>query len=135
MKTKIYISALTALFAILFTAQTFASEFNFQDEAYINDIPFSTEMIFSTIMNPEFNFEEEAFINDIPFNTALLVNFEMEEDYIDDIPFSTDKIVTARTSQEFFPIEEEAYIDDIPFNTELIVNLANQRSSLLFAAK
>lgn len=135
MKTKIFASALTTLFAILFTTQLFASEFNFNDEAYIDDIPFNTEMVFHTIINPEFNFEEEAFINDIPFNTALLVNFEMEENYIDDIPFSTNEIVIATTLKEDFPMDEEDYINDIPFNTESIVKLANHDSSLFFAAK
>lgn len=134
MKTKIYTSVLAILFAILFTVQSFATEFNFKEEAYINDIRFSTEMIFSNIMNPEFNFEEEAFINDIPFNTALLVDFEMEETFIDDIPFSTDEIVAA-TFQKEFQMEEETYIDDIPFSTECIAQQAYLNFNQLFAAK
>lgn len=134
MKTKIYISALTSLFAILFTAQSFASEYNFKEENYINDIPFNTELLFHSFMSPEFNFEEEAFINDIPFNTALLVNFEMEESYIDDIPFSTNEIVAAESTQKDFQMDEEAFIDDIPFNTETIANLP-QITNQLFVAK
>jgi hypothetical protein len=74
-----------------------------EEEAYINDIPFSTEVValtslFLSLEKPE----EEAYINDIPFNTAQvsaintysLVNIHPEEEaYIDDIPFNTANVV------------------------------------------
>lgn len=103
MKTKLHTAALITMIT-LFTANLFASEFNFEEESYIDDIPFKTEMVVNEMMTPEFDFEDEAYINDIPFNTAsiaasyvyntaITVLFEMEEEaYIDDIPFKTEKI-------------------------------------------
>ena len=85
-----------------------------------------------------FVMEEEAYINDIPFSTAevsinclyemaLAEDFEMEEEsYIDDIPFNTEcisincKYLKAVNVQ--FDLPEENYIDDIPFNTKEIAN-------------
>ena len=81
----------------------------------------------------EFNFEEETYIDDIPFHTehltaicqyqkAMAVVFDFEEEtYVDDIPFNTE-CVTAncryqKAMKAVFNFEEEAYIDDIPFDT------------------
>ncbi len=101
MKTLLQSATLIVIITLVFTTNSFASEVNFKDEAYIDDIPFSTEMIFDQLMNPEFSFGEEAYINDIPFNTfdlaanskyekAVSVLFVMDEEtYIDDIPFCT----------------------------------------------
>ena len=44
MKTKLHTAALITLIA-LFNTNLFASEFDFNDESYINDIPFDTEMV------------------------------------------------------------------------------------------
>lgn len=77
-------------------------EFNLEEEAYIDDIPFDTECvskncIYQKAIAENFDFEEEASINDIPFETEKIVMineyyFE-DESYIDDIPFDTKKIV------------------------------------------
>ena len=78
----------------------------FEDEAYINDIPFNTEMVVNEMMLPEFDFEEEAYVDDIPFATEMVVaayNYRLavnsefdlsEENYVDDIPFNTCLIAT-----------------------------------------
>ena len=94
------------------------------------------------ILLPEFYFEDEAYINDIPFNTecivknciyrkaiAVIYDFE-EEAYVEDIPFNTE-IVTAENNFETalkidFEMDDEAYIDDIPFDTYSIANKSVQ---------
>ena len=48
-------------------------------------------------MNESVDFEEEAYIDDLPFNTrmiaAMLIDYNQEdEEYIDDIPFNTYEI-------------------------------------------
>lgn len=90
------------------------------------------------MMLPEFNFEDEPYINDIPFDTecisrnclywkAVAVDYEFDEEtYIDDIPFNTEE-VSAESSfeqamNEEFELEDEAYVDDIPFDTYSIAN-------------
>ena len=85
-----------------------------------------------------FVLEEEAYINDIPFSTAkvsanclyemaMAVDFEMEEEpYIDDIPFSTECITIycmyLKALNMEFDLPEEKYVDDIPFNTKKVAN-------------
>ncbi len=81
---------------------------------------------------------EEAYIDDIPFNTELVVRdfFSRQfvadtlrpdtEEYVNDIPFDTHAILAkmhsdSATSVRYQPAAE-LYIDDIPFRTELIVN-------------
>ena len=55
-------------------------EFNFEEEAYVDDIPFDTESIAELAK----------------FNSSMEVRFEMEdESYIDDIPFDTREIASA----------------------------------------
>lgn len=88
---------------------------------------------------PEFNFEEEAYIDDIPFDTecvsknciyqkAMLVAFDFEEEaFVDDIPFATSKVA----SESDFSFSEESFIDDIPFNTKEIAN-QNNRSQYVY---
>ena len=140
MKTLLHTAALFTIITVIFSASSFASEINFKDEAYIDDIPFSTEMVFNEIMNPEFNMEEEAFIDDIPFNTSLMVDFEMEEEaFISDIPFSTEEIAEDYTTTQAadFLMEDEAYINDIPFNTYTIANISGDfnKNDLCISAK
>jgi hypothetical protein len=108
MKTIKSITVLLSMMAILFSMNLNATEehFNFNEEAYINDIPFSTECVtaeylYEKAMAEDYNFEEEAYIEDIPFNTecvtascryqkAISIIFEFEEEpYINDIPFNT----------------------------------------------
>jgi len=143
MKTIILTFALVFTF---FTQFSFSNNFSieFEDEKYINDIPFNTEEIAAStlefvIYSPELILEEENYINDIPFNTGDVVsNIQSsslspefileEEDYINDIPFNTNEIYFDKLFSKFKKeFEDEASINDIPFNTEEIAN-----NSLLF---
>lgn len=86
-------------------------EIIFEEEEYIDDIPFDTQAIaeaylLNETMNVEFDFEEEAYIDDIPSNTyEVAKNYKIEK-YLKNV----------------FVFEEEEYIDDIPFKTEKIFN-------------
>ena len=121
MKTLLHTAALFTIITVIFSANSFASEVNFKDEAYIDDIPFSTEMVFNEIMNPEFVFEEEAYIDDIPFNSEKIV-----EEYAFAKAISTE-----------FHLTDETYIDDIPFNTYTIANIYSDfnKNDLCISAK
>jgi hypothetical protein len=83
--------------------------FDFEEEAYIDDIPFETEAVVANyemdrLMNETFEYEEESYVDDIPFSTELVaqhvqlekaMNVEVEyedEVYVDDIPFDTFRI-------------------------------------------
>lgn len=142
MKTKLYTIALIAL-STLFTLNMNASSIQFEEENYIDDIPFDTEMIASNVLIDQVVlFEEEAYIDDIPFNTRQIADsslstetedFEMEDEaYIDDIPFNTASVTAAvyytESAQVHYTLEEESYIDDIPFNTEVIASSKNEES-------
>lgn len=142
MRTKIYTTALITLTIILGSINLNATTFTFEDEAFINDIPFDTELVCEQILIEEtlnlFQFEEEEYIDDIPFNTSEIaastknneieeMTFTFEEEaYINDIPFNTQKIATASQYAAAvnvdFQFEEENYVDDIPFNTSAIAN-------------
>ncbi len=142
MRTKIYTTALITLTIILGSINLNATTFTFEDEAFINDIPFDTELVCEQILIEKtlnsFQFEEEAYIDDIPFDTEQIaednadslyadVAFDFEEEaYVNDIPFNTQKIATASQYASAvnvdFQFEEESYVDDIPFNTEAIAN-------------
>jgi len=133
MKTLLKTTALLATLTVLLSANLFASPFNFDDELYIDDIPFNTTEIYNDLMLDknlsDFNFEEEEYINDIPFNTdrltvyclyqkAVSVDFKLaEEKYIDDIPFNTKCIsvncLYQKAMKVEFNFEEEEYIDDM----------------------
>ena len=108
MKAIKTIKATTAALAILFSINLTAGTISFEEENYINDIPFNTNQIYNEVLIEsgilDFEFAEEAYINDIPFCTecitascvyekAIMVAFEMEEEsYINDIPFDTECI-------------------------------------------
>ena len=133
MKTIRFYTAIMIILAIAFAASLNASIYmnvNFEN-------PPETEFDYSNAYNKdlaEFNFEEESYIDDIPFDTecvsknciyqkAILVTFNFsEEEYIDDIPFETETIAV---NQEF-DFEDESYIDDIPFNTMKIAKNYNR---------
>lgn len=83
-------------------------------------------------------FEEEEYVNDIPFNTALVkenynywaaleMNYYCEEEaYVEDIPFNTEEVAEhirfeAAMNAEF-EMEEESYINDIPFDTHEVAD-------------
>ena len=137
MKAIRTIKATVAALAILFSINLTAATISFEEESYINDIPFNTNMIYNEVLIEsgilDFDFTEEAYIHDIPFCTdcitadciyekAITVAFEMdEESYINDIPFDTECIsaqcLYQKALEQNFNFEEEAYIDDIPFET------------------
>ena len=92
----------------------------------------------SNLISDEIVFEEEDYIDDIPFDTQIIAeNYQVDEylitefnftdeAYIDDIPFDTDKVVKNykmdKTIENHFNFGEEAYVDDIPFNTNKIAS-------------
>lgn len=105
MKTLLKTTTLLVTLTVLFSTNLNASVFNFNEEQYIDDIPFNTESVtadslYKEAVSVEFQFEEEEYIDDIPFNTkcvsinylfykAILVNFDFDEEiYIDDIEAS-----------------------------------------------
>ena len=108
MKTTIKLFTLTAMITLFFTVSTTTAQINFfaDNEAFIDDIPFNTELIASEVL-----FDKTGFVSD-------------EEAYIDDIPFDTHSIVydicCDRELKEKYSYRDESYIDDIPFNTEEI---------------
>ena len=153
MKTNTYTSALLTLVTFLIAFNLSASVITFNEEEYIDDIPFDTEKIYQEVMNENemslYSFEEEAYINDIPFNTyaivmqveyiaAVSVEFEkQEEENINDIPFDTreisDQLNYHLAVAEEFEMMEENNIDDIPFDTYLLVqSMAKQTCSSQF---
>jgi len=107
MRTIKNITLLLGTLALLLTLNlgATANSFSFEEEAYINDIPFNTEDLaleckYQHAIAIEYNFADEAYIEDIPFNTecvtadckykkAIKVVFSFdEENYINDIPFA-----------------------------------------------
>lgn len=140
MKTTTKLPAMLLIISMMFASSTFANKksIDFDEEAYIDDIPFNTEWVVSELMTLTIDFEEEAYVDDIPFNTANIVanynyilntavNYKMEdENYIDDIPFSTQNVVEAiaykKAVSEVFEMVDEAYVDDIPFDTYSVAN-------------
>ena len=133
MKTRTQLPALLLILAVLFATNTFASNksIDFEEEAYIDDIPFITEWVVSELMTLSIDFEEEAYVDDIPFNTKAVVenhtmkkametDYDMaEEAYVDDIPMDT-RWIAGEVAARNFHFEEEADVNDIPFNTEAI---------------
>jgi len=103
MKSLTKITAIIAA-TVLFSISVNASMINFNEETYIDDIPFSTTEIYNELIAEknltEFSFEEEEYIDDITINTecvsakckyqkAISVEFNFEdEQYIDDIEIS-----------------------------------------------
>ena len=117
--TKTTALIITALFI---SANMFAKGFEMETEAYVDDIPFNTELI----------------ANQALYSQAIAVEFSMEEEaYIDDIPFNTDSLAAVALSDfafaEDFDMEEEDYIDDIPFNTSSVVRQHTVNNSNLIA--
>lgn len=108
MKKIITLIIVAGTFASFSFASNFSSTFKLNDEAYISDIPFNTELIFNTLMN----------------DPRQSVSLELtEESYIDDIPFDTQSIYSdAVANKTINPVlSAESYVDDIPFSTEEVV--------------
>ena len=152
MKTLKNLTALIATLALMLSISLHAESSNFQleEESYINDIPFNTETVVNELLMPEFDFEEESYIDDIPFNTecvsnnckyqkAISINYELEDEaYINDIPFNTPEIAdevnyTSATNMEF-EMEDEEYVNDIPFDTKSVVAMAKANKRELYVS-
>jgi len=107
---------LILLFAmpVLAAQDMHVTDFQLEDEAYVDDIPFDTREVVFTLST---DMEEEAYVNDIPFDTrtvALSAGTELEEEaYVNDIPFNTTDVLLL----EGIAMADEAEVDDIPFNT------------------
>jgi hypothetical protein len=90
------------IFLMLFMGNAKASTPpQFEEEEYIDDIPFNTELVVHRLTLPDIDFEEEATIEDIPFNTAeiaMMTNFRISMETV-------------------FNMEEEEKVNDIPFDT------------------
>lgn len=112
MKSLLQFTAIaTLVVAFSFNTSASTSNFEFNEEAYINDIPFSTEEVaanysYEKALSETFEFEEEAYIDDIPFDTYEIAKNYRYEKYLKNV----------------FVFEEEKYIDDIPFDTAEIFN-------------
>ena len=144
LESLIWLSAITLMLLLLSYNRLAAMDFDFAEEAYVDDIPFNTERIAEMMVAEGVQFEDENYIDDIPFNTAVIArqyrleqalheNFEMEDEAtIADIPFDTEKINAGYGQLEAMSVEyemdDETYIDDIPFETEL-VNLCQTAGS------
>ncbi len=142
LETIIWVFGLALLFVVFSYTSASANPVRFEEETYIDDIPFDTEMIVKGILTPEFDFEEEAYIDDIPFNTAcvtakcfykkaIAVAFDLDEEkYIDDLPFSTIEVAQQYNFNQSvsieFEMENENYIDDIPFDTYQVASKSSQ---------
>ncbi len=117
------------------------STFCFNEEEYIDDIPFNTELICHELGLPAIDFGEEAYVDDIPFDTdaiaegshyqaAITVEFGLtDEENVNDIPFSTSEVAAAyhlnASMEKTFELQEETYVDDIPFSTASVVKELN----------
>lgn len=103
MKTNKFYTVLTIIMVVLFALALNASALEMNlNEAYLDNPP--EVMVFNEYANHSLSglvFEEETYIDDIPFNTKTIaaensykkaceLEFEPEEEaYIDDIPFDT----------------------------------------------
>lgn len=102
-------------------------------EAYIDDIPFNTELVAAEalFLKSGLEMEEEAYVDDIPFDTrgiackamlCQMITQSMEAE-INDIPFDTKKIfeecMLAMMTRDF---ERELSVSDIQFDTRQIAN-------------
>jgi hypothetical protein len=112
MKTLLQLTAIATLtVAFSFNLNASTPNFELEEEAYINDIPFSTaevvaNYLYEKALSETFEFEEEAYIDDIPFDTYEVAMNCRYENYLKNV----------------FVFEDEEYIDDIPFDTEEIFN-------------
>jgi len=91
---------------VIFSLTLQASNYYFEDENLINDIPFDTEKIvtnykYPKALNRKFNFTDEGLIDDIPFDTKKIV---VEYQY-------------RKAIQKKYSFKDETLVDDIPFDT------------------
>ena len=91
-------------------------EFYFEDEEYVNDIPFDTECIsklckYNKAISLVFNMEDETYVEDIPFDTENILENSLME----------------KALEVEFNLDDEAYVDDIPFDTYAVVKNYNYK--------
>ncbi len=98
----------TALILITFLASLniMATGIEFEQEDYIDDIPFDLEEVeiqarYENAILIDFSFNEEEFINDMPFDDQYLTSLNLYYKAI----------------AESFSFENEHYINDMPFST------------------
>ena len=104
MKTQKSYTAILLLLALLFAVALQASTALKSESHNLLDTPPEIEGVSNNSVSPhsvDFYFEEEEYINDIPFNTkcvSMICKYKKamsktyileEEDYVDDIPFDT----------------------------------------------
>jgi len=114
-------------------------EFELGDEEYVNDIPFKTHAIvsslnnnFDTLLSNEKDNSEDTgnmCSNAIYLSASVEFNLD-EEEYIDDIPFDTQEVFNSMVNfnendknvivQDFY-LADEDYVDDIPFDTRQLI--------------
>ncbi len=151
MKTLTRTISTLATLAILFSINLNASEYYFNEESYVDDIPFNTVEIYKDIMTDqklaEFDFEEEEYIDDIPvdsgcltpeclYRKAVSVDFQLEEEeYIDDIKFNTAFVSAAslylQAMSVNFDFEEEEFVNDLSFNSDNVSTQAHYHTLIL----
>ena len=114
-----------------------------ENEHYVDDIPFSTEIVASTtpdhsLFTSNWGLSEEMEVKDIPFNTGMMVamnpgsNPELsmkDEAYVEDIPFNTRKLYADYCFSNMDSSPEEAYVEDIPFETSMVATNALMKNS------
>lgn len=146
MKTQKSYTAILLLLALLFAVALQASTALKSESLNLSDAPPETEGISNDAVSPlsvEFYFEEEEYVNDIPFDTkcvSILCKYEKamsktyileEEAYVDDIPFDTENISNESLMQNAMDVEfnheDEAYVDDIPFDTYAVAKNYNYK--------
>ena len=101
---KIFTLALVAIIMLSLNTVASVTVSSFIEDAEVSNLYIHhncTTLKYDKAISVNFIFEEESYVNDIPFNTdsitndynysnAITENFEMEEEsYIDDIPFNT----------------------------------------------
>jgi len=102
MKTILKYTFALALLTFTFNANAIAPVISplLAEEAYIDDIPFSTQHVFDSILD-----------------LSLTDTYDLSEEvYIQDIPFNTAEIASENLDATSFDLEEESYINDIPFS-------------------
>lgn len=146
MKTHKSYTAILLLLALLFAVALQASTALKSEPFNLLDAPPEVECVSDNAVSPhsvDFYFEEEEYINDIPFNTkcvSMICKYEKamsrtyvleEEAYVDDIPFDTENISNESLMQNAMDVEfnheDEAYVDDIPFDTYVVAKNYNYK--------
>ncbi|MEJ2594703.1 MAG: hypothetical protein P8100_06160 [bacterium] len=149
MKTQRTYTAVTLLLTLLFVVSLQASTGVRNESYYLGENPpesLSAADRAAAALSVDFYFEEEEYINDIPFDTkcistqckyrkAMAVEYEMEEEgYVDDIPFNTEKIseecLMQKAMEVVYKLSEESYVDDIPFDTYAISKMSLYKESM-----